>query len=153
MSNLAETQVLYRERVSPKWTSFIPLVLILPTFWLTFVPINVLLGVSIGLFLTVLVAWMMLANAPVITVTNAEISVGKATMPINFVGNVIEIGENEAFAEKGPKLDARAYLALQASRTGLVKIELSDPADPTPYWLVSTGEPEKFLDALKRAKN
>ena len=96
---------------------------------------------------------MMLANAPVITVTNAEISVGKATMPINFVGNVIEIGENEAFAEKGPKLDARAYLALQASRTGLVKIELSDPADPTPYWLVSTGEPEKFLDALKRAKN
>ena len=47
--------------------------------------------------------------------------------------------------------DARAYLLLRPYRKKAVKVSLSDPADPTPYWLVSTRRPDALAAALTRA--
>ncbi len=73
--------------------------------------------------------------------------VGKARIPREVVGQVTVIEKSEQFAEKGPKLHARAYVALKAL-DGLVKIENTDTADPTPYILVSTRRPEQLRQAL-----
>ena len=32
----------------------------------------------------------------------------------------------------------------------LVRVDLNDPADPHPYWLVSTRHPERLADALRQ---
>jgi hypothetical protein len=79
--------------------------------------------------------------------------VGKAKLPLKLAGRTLSIPQTEAFAERGPKLDSRAYLALQSSKRGLIKLEIVDPADPTPYWLFSTGDPNGLLEAIKSAKN
>ena len=75
--------------------------------------------------------------------------VGKAHIPREVLGQVTVIEKPEQFAERGPKLHARAYVALKAL-DGLVKIENTDAADPTPYILVSTRRPEQLRQALTR---
>ena len=143
----------YRERVAPKWTSFLPLLLILPTFWLTFAPINALIGVLIGVAVTFSVATLMLVTSPVIEVSAGQLQVGRARLPIKVISGVIEVPKGEAFAESGPKLDSRAYVHLQSSVSGLLKVEINDKNDPTPYWLFSSRNPELVALKLKEAGN
>jgi hypothetical protein len=33
-----------------------------------------------------------------------------------------------------------------------VRVTVTDPQDPTPYWLVSTRHPEKLVEALQAAR-
>ena len=44
--------------------------------------------------------------------------------------------------------DARAYLVLRPYLKRAVKVEITDPADPAPYWLVCTRHPEELAKAL-----
>ena len=152
MSNSAATQVEYRELVTPRWTSFLPLTLILPTFWLTFAPINAPVGLVSGLFVTVLAIGLMVANSPKITVSGSQLKVGKAQIDAKFIGSCEEIAYAPRFAQRVPNLNPKAYLRLQNSRRGLLKLEVLDKNDPTPYWLISTKNPKLLLAALDLAK-
>jgi hypothetical protein len=44
----------------------------------------------------------------------------------------------------GRDADARAYLLLRPYLKRAVRVEITDPADPTPYWLVSTRHPKSW---------
>jgi hypothetical protein len=48
-------------------------------------------------------------------------------------------------------LDARAWLVIRAWVDPVVRIELGDPEDPAPYWLVSSRKPQKLVAALQAA--
>ena len=43
----------------------------------------------------------------------------------------------------GVEADARAYLLLRPYLKRAVRVEITDPADPAPYWLVSTAAPRR----------
>ena len=152
MSKPATTQVLYRERVIPKWTSFLPLALILPTFWLTYAPINALVGLISGILATLAVAWAMIANSPMILVESGAIRVGRARISAEFIGLAESAPAGSRFSQRVPNLDPKAFLALQNSRKGLIKMEILDSNDPTPHWVFSTGNPEAVLKAIELAK-
>ena len=47
--------------------------------------------------------------------------------------------------------DARAHLVLRPYVSTAVEITLDDPADPVPYWLISTRRPTELAAALDRA--
>ena len=49
----------------------------------------------------------------------------------------------------GRDADARAYLLLRPYLKRAVRVEINDPADPTPYWLVGTRRPEDLAEALE----
>jgi hypothetical protein len=51
----------------------------------------------------------------------------------------------EATRERGVSLDARAWLVIRPWIDPVVKITISDPQDPTPYWLVSSKNPEALV--------
>ena len=54
----------------------------------------------------------------------------------------------------GVEADARAYLLIRPYLKRAVKVEITDPADPAPYWLIGTRHPEELarvLTALTRA--
>ena len=44
----------------------------------------------------------------------------------------------------GVDADARAYLLLRPYLKRAVRVEITDPADPAPYWLVSTRHPDEL---------
>jgi hypothetical protein len=152
MDNAAKPQILYHERVTPSWFAFLPLLAIFPTFWLAFAPISLVAGISSGAIVTVLVAFLMVRLSPIITVQRGRLSVSGASVDTEYLGNVEVIPKAEAFAEKGPRLNANAYLALQSSRKGLLKIHLTDSRDTTPYWLVSSRNPGKLASWIEKAR-
>jgi hypothetical protein len=51
----------------------------------------------------------------------------------------------------GVEADARAYLLLRPYLTRAVRVQVVDPADPTPYWLVSTRRPRTLAAVLSEA--
>lgn len=142
----------YTERVTPKWTSFLPLTLILPTLWLTLAPINALAGLGLGIFGTIAAAWSMFANSAKILVSDSWVQVGKASIEARFIGVCEEVPYAARFAQRVPNLDPKAYLRLQSSRKGLVKLQIVDKNDPTPYWVVSTKSPAQLITAIEQAK-
>jgi hypothetical protein len=126
--------------------------LIFPSFWLTFAPINLGIGSALGFLVTAVVTIIMLRAAPQIVVTSSTLRVGKAEIHLSNTGKLEIVDAGQTLAQRVPKLDARAYLALQGSVKGLVKLEISDEKDPTPYWLFSSRSPESLLRAVESAK-
>ena len=132
----------YSERVIPGLsfffaTLFVPtalylIVLAFDDFWalFTFVSTEVAI-VCLGLF-----------AAPTLKLTKHSLSIGKVQIPTKYIKNVTVIETNAQQSEKGPKLDPAAYIRFQVGVKGLLKVELNDPNDPTPYWLISSRNPD-----------
>jgi hypothetical protein len=49
----------------------------------------------------------------------------------------------------GPGADARAYLLLRPYLKRAVRVTVRDDRDPTPYWLVSSRDPEHLATAIR----
>lgn len=139
---------IFSEWQLPSAGSFVPHALVFPSIWLVLAPINADLGLFLGLLLTIASLVIRFAQAKRITVTDTQFYVGKASIPRKLLGEVQMVANADQFAQKGPQLDSRAYLALKGL-PGLVKVFVVDESDPTPYWLVSTRNPEQLQQALK----
>ena len=74
---------------------------------------------------------------------------GRALLPWSAVGAARALGGEEARRAAGVDADARAYLRLRGYCGGAVRVEVDDPADPTPYWLVSTRRPHAVAAAVQ----
>ena len=83
-----------------------------------------------------------------IKVTDTDLVAGKARIPITAIGEVTAHHGESARMERGQRLDARAWLLIRGWVDPVVKLEVRDEADPTPYWLVSTRKPEAIIAAL-----
>ena len=141
--------MIYRERVLPSVANLLlPLVLFVSVV-AVMLPLNDEAAIPVAIGATGIFVLIIFLAAPVIEVTETTLSCKGALIDRKYLGEVTVIGKLEIFETLGQNLDARAWLAIQASIKGLVKIEISDPADPTPYWLVSTRNPEKLLDVLQ----
>ncbi|MPN07380.1 hypothetical protein SDC9_154650 [bioreactor metagenome] len=51
----------------------------------------------------------------------------------------------------GAGADVQAFLATRPYIRRVVEVTLADPADPHPYWLISSRHPEELADAIRRA--
>ena len=146
--NQKRIEPVYSEWVLPKWTSFLPVLGIFPTLWLTFVPINDVLGTWLGISLTFVVVALKIAKSPRIRVTADQLEVANAKIERKFIRGAQAIGPDGVFAARGRDLDSRAWIYFQGSVDSLLRVELADPNDPTPYWLFSTRKPEVLKKAL-----
>ena len=138
----------YRERLWPAWWVFLATALVIPASLLVFLPISPIAGVvsAVGLYGAIVV--VLLATTPVIEVDDRMLRVGRARIERSFLGAVTGHTGKAAVAERGQRLDARAYLVLRGWIPGVARINLEDATDPTPYWLVSTRDPEGLARAL-----
>lgn len=138
----------YRERLWPAWWVFLATALVIPASLLVFLPISQVAGVAVAIALYGAIVITLLATTPVIDVTDGMLRVGRARIERSFVGAVTAHTGADAVTERGTRLDARAWLALRGWIPGVVRIEIVDEADPTPYWLVSTRKPEELAAVL-----
>lgn len=143
-----ERPELYRERLWPAWWVFLATGLVIPASLLVFLPIAPGAGVVVAIVLYGAIVVALLAATPAIEVTDGMLRVGRAHIDRRFVGAVTAHTGADAVAERGTRLDARAWLMLRGWIPGVVRIEIADDADPTPYWLVSTRYPDELAEAL-----
>ncbi len=76
---------------------------------------------------------------------------GRASIPVVHLGAVTPLDPDATRRVSGVDADARAFLLLRPYLKRSVKVEITDPADPTPYWLVSTRRPDQLAAALASA--
>lgn len=104
------------------------------------------------------VASMLLLAAGLLSYGSARVSVGdgvfragRASIPVVHLGSATALDRETARRVAGTDADARAYLLLRPYLKQAVKVEVTDPADPAPYWLVSTRRPDQLAAALASA--
>ncbi|MFB2581953.1 DUF3093 domain-containing protein [Herbiconiux sp. P15] len=144
----------YRERLTPSLWVLASTALVVPASMIVFAPLpdvpGLLVGLVVGLVLYAGVLALLVGLAPVIEVAGSGVRVGRASIPKALVGECRAFTGEEATAERGPRLDARAFLCIRGWVGPVVKMGIADPQDPTPYWLVSTRRPGDLIEALKQ---
>lgn len=78
---------------------------------------------------------------------------GRATLPTWAIGRVTVLDAEAAVAVRGRDADPRAYLLIRGYVPSAVRVEVDDPDDPVPYWLVSTRHPERLATALRALRD
>lgn len=146
MSNV--TGPIYRERLWPAPWVFVGTALVIPASLLVFLPISTIAGVICAIVLYGAIVATLILTTPTVEVTADSFSAGRARMPREVVAAASGFEGAQATAERGTRLDARAWLLLRGWIPGVVRVQLDDPSDPTPYWLVSSRKPAQLAAAL-----
>jgi hypothetical protein len=103
-------------------------------------------AITVPLFLGALI-WL---GRTRVTVGGGQLQVGAAALPLRHIGRVEVVAKADKQAALGPELDPAAYVLHRAWVGPLVRLEITDPDDPTPYWIFSVRDPEHLLRALGR---
>ena len=83
-----------------------------------------------------------------IEVADGMLRAGRARIELDHLGTVTSLDADAARRLAGVDADARAYLLLRPYLKRAVRVEITDPADPTPYWLLCTRRPDELAAAL-----
>jgi hypothetical protein len=84
-----------------------------------------------------------------LTVSDVELCVDDARLPLEFIADATVLDANAKRDLLGPYAEANAFVVQRPWISGAVQVHLNDPADPTPYWVVSTRHPAQLAEALK----
>ncbi|WP_258726975.1 DUF3093 domain-containing protein [Cellulomonas sp. NS3] len=115
---------------------------------IAFVPVHPGLAAGVGAVALAGTLTFAVLSSPRVRVQDGELTAGRARIPLALLGDARALDRDETRAALGPGLDARAYVCLRAWAGTAVRVEVRDPQDPTPYWLVSTRRPAELAAAL-----
>jgi hypothetical protein len=147
----ASTATTYRERLYVTWYWWpLPLAaagLLAAEVHLGYPGVRAWLPYVLLLPLTALLVWR--AGSVTVRVQDGELWVGKAHLPLRFVGEVQVVSPKDKRRVLGPHLDPAAYLLHRGWIGPVVRLRQTDPEDPTPYWVISTRHPDRLVEALR----
>jgi Protein of unknown function (DUF3093) len=118
--------------------------LVATPLWLALLASGVLVALTVG----VLVGY----GAARVTVQAGVLSAGRARISVRHLGEVTPLDAGSTHRLAGRDADARAFLLLRPYVPRAVRVDLTDPDDPTPYWLLSTRRPERLAAVLSAAR-
>lgn len=149
MTSMTEEDVLYQEKLDPAWWMWLLFLGLGVTVLISLAPIALWLGIVAGAAALAAAAVIAYSRASRIVVTGEALQVGRARIERRFVGTVEAFTDSEDVRRvRGPELDARSFMNFSGSASGMCRIEITDPVDPTPYWLTSTRRPHELAEAL-----
>jgi Protein of unknown function (DUF3093) len=145
----------YRERLTVPWWSW-PLALAFATF----LAAEVFLGAPTALvwvpyaILLPATAWgLIVLGRIVVRVADGELHVDDAHVPVTYVTEVNVLDPEAKRALLGPVASRYAFIVQRPWISGAVRVVIDDPADPTPYWIVSSRRPTKLATAIIEARD
>jgi hypothetical protein len=144
----------YRERlyVPARWWGL--LLLFLFGLWLAVVvstPAPVMLAVTLlgtGLGVGLLLGY----GGARVEVTGRALAAARARLEWECCGPASALTGEEAKRLHGVDADPRAYLLMRPYVATAVRVEVRDPADPTPYWLLSSRRPKALAESINAAR-
>jgi hypothetical protein len=83
-----------------------------------------------------------------VAVTDGELLVDDARLPVRYVAGVTVLGPAEKRLLLGQAAHPYAFVVQRPWVPGAVQVHLDDPADPTPYWVVSSRRPAALAAAV-----
>lgn len=140
--------VLYTEKVWPNFWIWLVSAGFSSAGILILAPISITAGITGAIVLFAIISVVLVRSTPTIQVTGSTLRVGRATIERSFVGTTTAFRGAEATAERGPRLNGLAFLCIRGWVDPVVRIQITDPSDRTPYWLASTRHPDRLMEAL-----
>ena len=140
----------YAERLTVPLRWWVQGTMLVASLWLAFiVAIPEALAWSItAVALVIMVALFVGYGRPRVAVEDGILRAGRAHIGLEHVGEVTPLDAEGVRRQAGVDADARAYLLLRPYLKRGVRIDLTDPRDPTPYWLVSSRHPDRLAGSL-----
>lgn len=151
----AGPEVLYSERQwVPAW------------WWVAAIAFAALIGAQMGnnrgiawfaiafLVVAAVIAWFLIHLSSTVVKVERDtdgtrwLVIGEANLPNTVVTRSLAVPKSAKRNALGRQLDPAAYLVHHAWVDQLALFVLDDPEDPTPYWLVSSKNPEELLRAF-----
>lgn len=87
-----------------------------------------------------------------IRVVAGSLVAGKARIPLSALGGATVLDPAETVAWRSYKADPRAFMLLRSYVPTALKVDVTDPADPTPYVYLSTRSPKRLAEALEAVR-
>jgi hypothetical protein len=87
-----------------------------------------------------------------IAVTDSEFQVDDARLPLRHITGVETLTPLARRDLLGPEAEPHAFVIQRPWIAGAVRVDLDDPADPTPYWVISSRRPDELAAALNAAR-
>ena len=143
----------YTERLGVPLRWWVQGTMLVATLWLAVVVALPPLGawVVTAVALALLAGGLTAYGSARVVVEGGTVRAGRAHISTEHVGAVTPLDAEQTRSTAGRDADARAYLVLRPYLKRAVRVEITDPADPTPYWLVATRHPAELAAALTAA--
>jgi hypothetical protein len=153
VSASSETAVTYRERLRTPWWWY-PVGLFVAgllaaefhiggyrlTDWIPFCTL---------LPLAVAIVWWLGHNT--LEIRGGELHVRGAHLPLTYVSGCVALDAATLRRVVGREGDPAAFVSIRPWIGPGVQLWLDDPADPTPYWVVSSRHPQHLAELLRAA--
>jgi hypothetical protein len=133
--------------------------------WLVGVSVAALLAVEVWLGSDGIRAWLPFAvllpatavglwwlGRITVRVHQGELLVDDARLPVEFVADAIALAAAGRREVLGVGADPLAFVVQRPWVGGAVQVVLDDPADSTPYWVVSSRHPVRLAEAILAAR-
>lgn len=105
----------------------------------------VIAALGVAVIVAVLLGW----GWVVVGVDAQGLAVGRSRLTWPYMGDITILDETELRDRLGPHADARAFLCVRPYIRQAVEIEVLDPADPHPSWLVASRKPHELAAAIE----
>jgi hypothetical protein len=143
-------QPTYAERLAVPLRWWAQGVMLLATFWLAFVVAipGAVPWLLTGLLGSLLVLVLVSYGSARLSVAGGEFRAARAHIGLEHLGAAEPLDPDATRRAMGPEADARAFLVMRPYLKRAVRVPVTDPADPTPYWLVGSRHPDALAAAL-----
>lgn len=144
----------YRERLHVPLRWWVQATMFLATVWLAFIvalPGWLAWGATVAMLAFVYGMFLWIGGVT-IEVRDGVLYAGPARIALQHLGTPEPLDKDETRRVLGVDADARAYLVTRPYVSRAVKVPIEDPADPCPYWLLSTRHPRQLAAALARVE-
>jgi hypothetical protein len=105
--------------------------------------------IGYALCVPVAVLALVLLGRTRVRVADGVLHVGDAAKELRHLGRAEVVPKADRQRALGPELDPTAYLMIRAWVRHVVRVEITDPDDSTPYWVFSVRDAPGLLAALK----
>lgn len=99
--------------------------------------------------LSVAVVALLVVSRHRVLVVDGMLHVPGARIALDQLGGCTPLDRAATRRQRGPLAEPRAFVATRGWLGQSVRIQLEDPADDTPYWLVGTRRPAELAAALQ----
>lgn len=118
-----------------------------------FVAYDVALSASVAVIATAALAlgcaaWLATQSSQLVAVDADGLTAGRASLPAWAIGDVEALDSQATALARGVQADPHAFFVLAGYVKTSVRVQVDDPGDPVPYWLVSTRDPDALAAAL-----
>ncbi len=144
----------YSERLHVPLRWWVQATMLLASLWLAFVVAMPLWAAwsATGVLAVLTFALFGWFGSARVAVRDGVLHAGPARIAVAHLGSVEPLDAEETRRVHGVDADARAFLVTRPYLKRAVKVTVTDPADRTPYWLVSTRHPRELTEALAAAR-